>query len=295
MKKHALILFAACALAACAGSRREIRLTSEPSIERALDILSGTREGGPLLKFLLKHPVRFEYSNTAGLCHKLSLKTGEIFLPPEYRSSDKMLALALARAADIYRLYTLTGLDEIISEEEELSSLLAARLAMELDLVNADFDKTKGAEGIKASFCAYLLGGTRYAMERARSQALSADSDCRRPLDTLENQRVWLERLRRSMNDGTFYQLLYDRDQLRVKKGSLTMSQAMKNDAVVRGLPDYEVYRYQRTFYDRQSDIVGRFEKIRAGELREDADWRQARQAALDRTREEFSDCRLAE
>jgi hypothetical protein len=295
MKKHLSLLLLACLLAACAGGKKGVSLTSEPSIERAFDILQGTKEGRPLLKFLRKHPVRFEYANTAGLCHKFSLRTGKIYLPLEYKSSDKLLALAVARAANIYKLYTNTGLDEIISEEEELSALLAARLAVDLNLVNADFSSARGAESLKGPFCAYILNGSRYAMEQARRQALASDTDCQRPLDTLESQRVWLERLRKSINDDTFYQLLYDRDQLRVKRGAMTMSQAMKNDAGIRGLPAYEVYRYQRTFYDVQSDIVGRFEKLRAGELRADAAWRADNQAALDRSREEFSDCVLPE
>ncbi|MCM2267564.1 MAG: hypothetical protein NDI60_07290 [Elusimicrobiales bacterium] len=291
MKK--LLLLPLLLLGACSGNRREGVLTSEPSIERAFDVLAGTREGRPLLKFLRKRPVRLEYSNTPGLCHKFSLKTGKIFLPPEYKTSDKVLALAAARALHIYKLYASTGLEEIISEEEELSALLQARLAVELGLTSEEFDKTRGAGPIKSSFCAYILGGTRYAMEQARKQALAADTDCQRPLDTVENQRVWLEKIRKAINDETFYQLLQDRDLLRVKRGAMTMSDAMKNDARLRGLPVYEVYRYQRTFYDRQSDIVGRMEKARAAELKEDAAWRAARQPALDQIREEFSDCDL--
>ncbi|OGR68761.1 MAG: hypothetical protein A2081_05075 [Elusimicrobia bacterium GWC2_61_19] len=295
MKRTILLLPALVLLAACAGGKKGLSLTSEPSIERAFDTLEGTREGRPLLKFLRKHPVRFEYANTAGLCHKFSLRTGKIFLPPDYKGSDKVLAVAVARAAYIYKLYSDTGLDEIIAEDEELSALLAARLAVDLEIVDGDFKKVRGAESIKASFCAYLLNGPRYAMEQARKQALSADSDCQRPLDTLEGQRVWLERMRKAIKDDTFYQLLYDRDQLRVKRGALTMNQAMKNDAQLRGLPSYEMYRYQRTFYDVQSDIVDKFEKIRTRELAQDAGWRRAEQAALDGAREEFSDCVLPE
>lgn len=293
MKKLALLLALTPLLAACAGNRRDVSFTSEPSIERAFDLLAGTKEGRPLLKFLRKRPVRFEYSNTPGLCHKFSLNTGRIFLPADYKGSDKVLALAVARAAYIYELYATTGLAEIVSEEEEISALLQARLAVELGVTNGDFDRTRGAQPIKASFCAYVLGGTKYAMEQARKQALSADSDCQRPLDTVENQRIWLEKIRQAINDETFYQLLQDRDLLRVKRGAMTMSDAMKNDARIRGLPAYEVYRYQRTFYDVQSDIVARMEKAKAAELREDASWRSAKQAQLEQVREEYSDCEL--
>ncbi len=284
---------AALLLSGCAGQRREISLTGEPSIERAFDLLATARDGRPLLKFLRKRPVRFEYANTPGLCHKFSLDTGTIYLPPEYRASDKVLALALARAAEVYRLYVYTGLREPIAEEEEISALLQARLAVELGVTNEDFDRVKGPDPVKASFCAYVLGGTRYAMEQARRRALSSDPDCQFPLDTVENQRLWLERIRKSLDDGSFYQLLQDRDLLRVKRGTLTMAEAMKNEAALRGLPAYEVYRYQRTFYDTQSDIVARMEKARAAAVREDERWRAARKGILEQVREEFSACPL--
>jgi hypothetical protein len=293
MKKHLLLISSFWLLAACAGNRRDVRLTSEPSIERALDIVGSTEQGKPLVKFLYKNPVRFVYSNTPGLCHKFSLKTRTIFLPMEYKGSDLVLALAIARAGHIYRLYKLTGMDEIISEEEELGAIFQARLALEINLVNADFEKAAGAPEIKTDFCTYVLENSGYAMNQARRKALAPDADCQRPRETLENQRVWLEKTLRAINDETFYQLLYDRDMDRVKKGAMPMSEAMKNDAMLRSLATYEVYRFQRTFYDKQNDSFTRFGKIYASELRKDASWRAAHQPDIDRAREEFSACNL--
>lgn len=293
MKHHLLALSAALALAGCAGTRPEVRLTSEPSIERALDIVASVPQGRPLIKFLNKHPVRFEYSNSAGLCHKFALDNGHIYLPADYRGSDLVLALALARAAYIYRIHKLTGLEELISEQEEAAALYQARLAVELSLVSDDFRKAGGAPEIKTGFCTYVLETSRYAMAQARREALSSNPACQRPLETLENQRVWLEKTRKALNDETFYQLLYERDLARVKKGAIPMSTAMKRDAAVRGMPTYEIYRFQRTFYDDQSEIFKRFERLYSGELGLDAAWRAAHREELDRAREEFSDCNL--
>ena len=294
MRTRLLLLLPACLLAAaCAGSRKDIRLTTEPSLERAFDIIQGTRQGKPLMKFLYKNPVRFEYSNSTGLCHKFSLNTGKVLLPAEYKTSDLLLALALARAAHIYRVSKETGLEEIISEEEELGALFQARLALEINLVDADFGRERHAEAMKTAFCSYVLENSRYAMRQARKEALTPDADCQRPLETLENQRVWLEKARKAINEENFHQLIYERDMARVRKGAMPMSEAMRNDARLRALPTYEVYRYQRTFYDRQSDIFRRFEKLYAREIAADAAWRAAHQADLDRAREEFSACGL--
>lgn len=291
MKK--LTIAACLALLAGCAAHREVRLTSEPSIERAFDLIGKTPDGRSLLKFLAKGGARLEYSNTAGLCHRLDLKRRTIYLPPDYKGSDLMLALAAARAGYIYRLYAETGLEEPISEEEELAALFQARMGLELGVTEADFDRARGAGGIKTDLCSYVLEGQRDAMRQARKEALSSDPECGRPLETLESQRVWLEKTRQAINDETFYQLLYERDLARVRKGAITMNDAMKNDAVVRAMPVYEVYRYQRTFYDKQSDMFSGFEKAYAREVKRDGEWRESHRQYLDAARDEFSACGL--
>jgi len=293
MKKMVFIFAGLCFLSACAGSRREILLTSEPSIERAFDIITGTTLGKPLMKFLYKNPVLFEYSNTAGLCHKFSLEKGLIHLPAEMRGSDLVLALAIARAAYIYRLYLLTGLDEIISEEEELGVLFMSRMAVEINLVKGDFEKAGNASAVKKDFCTYIMDQSAYAMAQVREDALAQNPDCQRPLETLAGQRAWLREIRQAVTGNIFSQLLYERDLRRVRRGTLPMGAAMKNDASVRGMPAYETYRFQRTFHDDQNAIFTNFEKVYRGEINEDAAWRLAHTADIDRARNEFSDCNM--
>ena len=292
MKKNILLFFCLALLPAC-GGRSNIMLTSEPSIERAFDIIGGTSQGKPLIKFLYNNPVRFEYSNTAGMCHKFSLKKGLIFLPGEMKSSDLILALAAARAAYIYRLYATTGLGEIISEEEELATLFQARLALEINMVNADFEKAKTSAEIKSDFCTYIMESSRNAMAQARREALTPDENCQRPLETLENQRIWLEKLRQAIDEDNFNQLLYERDMQRVRRGAMPISEAMKNDAKMRALPTYETYRFQRVFYDDQKVVFSDFEKIYRQEISDDDAWRRGHREELDRARGEFSTCNL--
>lgn len=280
-------------LCGCASTRPDVRLTSEPSIERAMDLLNATPEGRELVGFLNGHPVDFEYSNTPERCDKFLLHEGRIYIPSDYRDHDLIAALDIARAAYIYRLYKESGLDEVIAEEEELGALFQARLAVELKVTNAKFAKAGGVPEIKNDLCAYLLEGSSYAMELARKEALTEDTACQRPLETLENQKVWLEKTRQAIDDQTFYQLLYEKDLARVRKGSMTMAEAMKRDAEVRALPLYEVYRYQRSFYDNQSEVFSRFKQLFESAVRADADWRRTRKSEVDASREEFSACGL--
>ena len=271
----------------------EVRLTSEPSIERALEILSGTPEGKQLMRFLQKNPVRFEYSNTPGGCHKFSLKTGRIYLSKEYKDSDALLALALARAAYIYRLYALSGLQEVISEEEEAGALFQARIGLEAGLTNRDFEQNHFAGDLQSDFCTYVMTGAKSAAIAARNAALSEEPECQHPLETLQAQRVWLEKTRKAINDDSFFQLLYDRDLQKVRKGVMPSSEAMKNDATIRAMPMYDIYRYQRSFYDTQNDILARMERLYKSALKDDEAWRRANQMTIDSAREEFSTCNL--
>ena len=295
MKPRVVILLPVILLAsACAGpQKKDIRLTSEPSIERAMDTLAGVPDGRKLVNFLYENPVRFEYSNTAGLCYKFSLKAGKIFLPPEFRDSDTLLALALARAAYIYRIHAESGLEEIIAEEEEIAALFQARLGLEINLMNSDFTGKKFANGIKNDFCTYILDGSRYASQGARAMALSADADCQHPLETLQNQRVWLEKIGQAINDDTLFQLLYDRDMEKVRKGVIRQSDAMKSDANLRALPTDQAYRFQHAFYDTQSGIFSKFEKAYRGALQDDEVWRSENAGTVQQAKEEFSACNL--
>ena len=285
---------------ACSGSRRkDITLTSEPSIERALDKLASIPEGEKLVNFLYKKPARFEYSNTPGFCNKFSLKARYIFLPSGLRDSDTLLALALGRAAYVYRLYTESGLEDVIVEEEEAAALFQARTALEINVLNQDLEKEKFAQEIKSDLCTYITDGSRYAAQKARALALSSDADCQRPLETLEGLRSWLERIKQSMTDETFFQtffqLLYDRDQQKVRKGLLSQSDAMKNDANIRAMPMYDIFRFQRSFYDKQHDIFSKFEKAYRRALEEDKAWYSNNYSLLQHAKEEFSACAQAE
>ena len=272
-----------------------IILTSEPSIERAFDILESTSEGGRLVNFIRKNPVTFEYSTMPGACYKFYLKSGMIYMPKEYKNSDTLLALTLARAAYIYRLYTISGLEEVISEEEELGALYQARFRLEIGLVNGELKSDRSVGKLQSDFCTYLMEGTKSTVLAARTAALSPHPECQRPLETLQAQRVWLEKIREAIDGESFYQLLYERDMQKVHKGVMPVNEAMKNDAAIRALPMYEIYRYQRSFYDKQSDIFTRLEKIYREAIKQDEAWRRDNQATLDKAREEFSACNLPE
>lgn len=293
MKNTTLLFFCLGLFTACSGTRGEVRLTREPSIERAFDILNATELGKPLVEFLYKNPVLFEYSDSAALCHKFDFKKRVIYLSNGMRDSDLMLVLATARAAYIYRLHTITGLDTRLSEEEELAALFQARLGLQMNLVPDDFKKSEYATELKDYFCTYIMDEADDTRAKARKEALTKNPDCQRPLETLAVQQLWLDELKQAINDNTFARLLYARDLRRVRAGEITMNEAMKNDAGTRGMLPYDLYRFQQFYFDRQNTMLTNFVKYYSSELIEDGLWRQSNKGDLNRARTGFSDCNL--
>lgn len=264
-------------------------MTAEPSIERALDIISHTAEGRILIASVSKFPPRLEYSNTPENCHKFLANSRIIYLPRDLKKSDTMLALKIAKVLYIYDMSVKTGLEQIISEEEELATLLQARMAADLSFIPEDFEGDF-AKNTLNEFCAYVMEGSHRAMETARNTALSDEPACLRPLETMNSVKGWLDKTKEAMTDESkFFQLLYERDLRKVERGILSRADAIKNEARIKALPRYDIYRFQREFYEIQTDVLAKIQKTYMEELEKDRKWRLARQSDVERLQLDFS------
>ncbi len=257
-----------------------------------MDILNETKEGRRLISFLYRHPVQLEYSNTAGTCHKFALKAGQIYLPRDFRGNDLLCALEIAKAAFVYRMYETTNFLDIVSEEEELAALFAARLAIEMNLVEEDYNYPL-AKSLKKELCVYITQSSNALRQHVRRRVLSVDRDCFYPLETFRSHELWLEKVKNATRTDELFQALYERDLRRVKLGTMTMSQVMKKDAMVRGLPTYDLYRYQRTFYDVHHEILKSFKKAYSREIKKDQQWREKNAQLIEKTLMEFASCQF--
>jgi hypothetical protein len=294
MRRLPALLAAVLTLASCSGGRRAAApsLTPEPAIERAFDVLATAKEGKKLIAFLEKNPVSFEFANVEAPCPRYEFDRRTIYLRRGFKGSDTMLALAVARAAQVYRFHRLTGLDAPAAEQEELAALFQARIGLQINLVNDDFGTDDpGVREIKSSFCTYLHEGQRYTMQKARSSALATEQWCARPFETLSSLGMWLERTREAVRDDTLFTLLYERDLQRVRRGQITMADAMRNDARFRAMPIYEINRFQRMFYDTENRKISRANRLYRNMTAEDASWRESHAAEINRAREAFATC----
>ena len=293
MKRFPALFAALLALAACSGNRRPLpSLTTEPAIERAFDVLAYAREGKKLIGFLEKNPVSFEFANVEAPCPRYEFGRRTIYLRRSFKGSDTMLALALASAAQVYRFHRLTGLDELTAEQEELAAVFQARIGLQINLVDPDFGTDDpGVKEIKNSFCSYLHEGRNHAMRRAREAAFTPEAWCGRPFETLGTLRLWLDRTRQAVKEENLFALLQERDLQRVRRGQITMSDAMRNDARFRGMPLYEISRFQRMFYDTETEKMSRADRLYRRLLEEDSRWREAHAEDIVRAREAFAAC----
>jgi hypothetical protein len=297
MKRLPALLAAVLPLTACSGNRRPPpSLTTEPAIERAFDILDTAREGRKLIQFLEKNPVSFEFANVEAPCPRYEFDRRTIYLRRGFKGSDTMLAMALARAAQVYRFHRLTGLEELTAEQEELGAVFQARIGLQISLVNADFEvDDPGVKEIRSSFCTYLHEGSGQAMRKARNASFAPEAWCGRPFETLDTLRLWLDRTRRAVKEENLFALLYERDLQRVRRGRITMSDAMRNDARFRGMPLYEISRFQRMFYDTETEKMSRADRLYRRLLAEDSGWRETRAEDIERARDAFAACGMSD
>jgi hypothetical protein len=177
-------------------------------------------------------------------------------------------------------------------EYEELAALFQARIGLQISLVNSDFESQEaGVPAIKSAFCSYLHEGQIYSMRQARTAAISDEPWCGRPFITLNGLADWIQETRIAVEEGTLFNLLYERDMLRVKKGQITVAQAMRNDANFRSMPLFDITRSQRIFFDSQKLIMKNSLRLYKERLAEDTAWRNKHAEDIMRAREAFSTC----
>lgn len=289
-----LILPFAAMLCSCFYSVTEI--TSEDSINQSLRTIEEYPDGYKLVNFAKTHPVRIEYADTAGICHHFNLKDPRnrtIFIPEEYRASDKILAMGVYRALQIYRMYVQSGLGEMVSEEEEISMLRQMQLGVMLGITKEEFDKVPEAVEMKDEFCTYILENSEEALAKTRLTAQTPNQACQRPLDNIVKQGFWIKDMKKSISKNEFHQLMQYRDKKRVAQGAMTDSEAAANSARLMALPEYETARYERLFFDIKKSNFDYFKQLYLKEVFLDRDFRREYAKQIYEMSTDFAECDL--
>ena len=117
------------------------------------------------------------------------------------------------------------------------------------------------------------------------------NNKCELPLESIISQRAWFSSIKDAMQNDTFFDLMYRKDMIRVKKGAITQAEAIKNDATLRSKPIYEVYRDQRSYYDISMEKIDKFDAYYKKEISKDTQWRLKHKDDIENARYELNSC----
>lgn len=291
----AAVLTAAFFSFSCSGGQVAKEITLEPSIERILEEFEASKEYAPLVKFIKKHRARIEFEeNSPGNCVKYDFSRGRITIPRKYRESELFLKLETLKALYIWKMHLTYKLEEYLEEEEVLASLQQMHyiLGSVDNLTNKTFESDKRIkQKFTKEFCAYAILNTQMMVNIVNLRCQVMDTECGFPLETVATQRAWSQKVKESMQNEKFFDLMYEKDLLKVKRGLMKMAEATRNNAMLRSKPLYEIYRDQRSYYDISLDKLDKFEKFFKSEMENDKAWRQKHFEEIENARYEFPSC----
>jgi len=249
----------------------------DPSIERALELLSKTASGKPLLRYAERRPIEIRYSpRLKEPWPKFDPQGNALLLPDNARGSDYVVALLLARGLASYKIYAERNLADMLIEVEELAALEQAHAATELEIHDeAEVEASPGGKYALDELCAYLSEGRGKLLEMTGRNALDSYPEYGRPLETLDGARAWLKKTHQALEDGTLPQLLYQHDLARVKRGTLTQSEASENLLQMRTTNSDGIWRGQREYYFNANKILSNMALFKERALLADDEWRK--------------------
>jgi len=268
-------------------------ITTEPSIERIIDTIEKTRNFSYLAKYIQKNPAKIEYIEDKDInCILYDFKNQKIMIPRNYKNSEIFLTLQVLKAIYIWKIHNEYKLDELLVEEEILGTLNQIYYIMESNYPYDLLGKDKFFNNnLKKEFCLYITMNTQITTHYITNKNSIINNKCELPLESIISQRAWFSSIKEAMQNDNFFDLMYQRVMLKVKRGKLTYAESIKNDATLRSKPIYEVYRDQRSFYDISMEKIDKFETYYKNEINKDTQWRLKHKDDIENAKYELNSC----
>lgn len=293
-KRTLIIVFYLITLSFFSCYRKNLKeITIEPSIERTLENIEKNRDYRHLVKYLYSTGAKIEYIEDKNInCILYDFNNKKISIPREFKNSENFLTLSVLKAIYIWKIHQDFNLDDLLVEEEILATLKQIHYIFESEFYEKDF-KTDLLfnKYFKKEFCTYITLNTSMIEHLIVNKNSIINPKCKLPLEDIESQKKWIKAIKDSLENNTFFELMYSRDMQKVKKGSMTQAEAMKNDAMLRSKPLYEIYRDQRNFYDTSMEKIKKFEEYYKKEINYDTNWRKIHESDIENAKNEFSFC----
>lgn len=283
-----IFFFQACASKKYTSKNRII----EPAVNAALSDLSSYKPALPYISYFKKNPARIDYKDDNYLCSSYDFKNGIILIPRQLDSSPESLKIEILKGLYLWKTHREYRLEELMNEEAVLSETLALRYFFDLGLKNENLLKDTALNKLmKRNVCVFISMNGKIFLNHVQNKYLSSLPACGWPLESVSKQKIWFDRLKKSLSDGSFVQLMYESDLEKVKKGLISQSEASRNAALMRSKPSYELYREYRGYSDLSIEKLSKFEKEYFKGLENFFLWEKKYSSEVENARYEYSVC----
>lgn len=293
MRERCFILFLSALISAgCSTSYKKKSRIVDPGINSAIKEISRYKVAKPYISFFKKKPVRIDFKNDENFCSLYDLKSAIILIPQKIQNSPYALQIEIFKSLVIWKLHNEYRLDYLMVEEAQLAEMKAIQYFFELRIKGESFDSDTSLKFYYApALCRFITTNGKMFLNYAQNKYLLNKPTCQLPLETINRQKVWFSRLKDSLEDISFIQLMYENDQEKVRLGLLKESDAARNAAMLRSKPLYEIYREQRGYSDISLEKLKKFQKEYEKEVESFLLWEKTHYLEIESARYEYSFC----
>lgn len=289
MSKHIIVLLIGCLfINSC--SRLEIKDGTEKTILTTLNKIR--KNNSELISYYKKNPVKIYYNSDRNLkCSLYDFKNSIIYIPLQFESSPLTLELELVKALNIWKMHNSYSLNDITLEELILGDMASLKYFISNNPVNDFFNDKILSNYIKNIFCNFILINFKTTLNLIHDKYIAINTKCLYPPDTINEQKIWLNKMQQAIADGTYIDFVYESDLEKVKKGFIRMQDANRNALILRSKNMYEIYREQRGYINMSLKNLDRFEKFYNKETENWLKWEKDNKKYIEKLKYEFTSC----
>ncbi|NLH39350.1 MAG: hypothetical protein GX445_04720 [Elusimicrobia bacterium] len=247
------------------------KVSDDSNIQKALlNIKISDKEY--LLSFLSKYPAVISYNpNRDANCIKIIKRnTNIIMIPLKYTDSPEMTEISIIKGLYIYNIMQKYNLNDYFYELEQLSEYSK----MEYLLSYIPTEKINNDELLKKEILPKLCGYMTSPQEFDNiidEETSRQDISCGYPVEKLEALKNYYAKLKASLSSidsDEYFNLYYEKEMERVRRGEITREEAEKNYYYIFSEPQQNLYRIQRKETYENIYSLSKFESFYKKEIK---------------------------
>lgn len=238
------------------------KLSEDKKITDVLGKLTGT-EVSSFINHLDKNPKQILFNPNKNInCIKIDDK--RIYIPAIYKESKLMTELYTVKALYLNYLNDKYKFEENFTELEQLLIYYQINFFFKYSYISSEIEKDKLFINYFAPYlCAYLISKETLD-EMIIKKTQTHNRECSYPLENLDYFKKFYNSLKKSFNTygNDYFQLMYQREIDKVKRGLLTKEEAEKNYYYIVSDIQGNLYREKREYIQDHIYNFSKFEKL---------------------------------